>query len=214
MTPRLYLVTPADLDIDSFADRLAEALSGGDVACLLVTDEGRGEAASQKLVERLVPIAQAAGTAVLLQNDTRTAGRCRADGVHVDSGTEDLARALETFRPDGIVGVGDLRTRHDAMSVAELGVDYVFFGLLDQPEEADAHAKTLKFAAWWADVFETPCVALAGASMDSVEACAATGADFIALRGAVWNHPQGPAAAVGAANAILARHSLSVAEDG
>ncbi len=214
MHPRLYLITPVDLDTGRFPDQLAAALAGGDVACLMIADGGWGEAGFQKIAEAIVPIAQAAGTAVLLQNDSRAAGRSRADGIHVDTGAEDLKRALETFRPAGIVGVGEIRTRHDAMTVAELGVDYVFFGLIAREEDEEPHRKTLDFASWWAEMFETPCVALGGRTLAGVEATAATGADFVALRAAVWDHPEGPEAAVRAANEILARYELDQAEDG
>ncbi|WP_349358236.1 thiamine phosphate synthase [Stappia sp.] len=213
MHPRLYLITPPEPEADRLVRDVEAALSGGDVACLLIADDGRGEAAYQALAERLVPLGQAAGAAVLLHNDTRVAGRARADGVHVDSGTEDLERALKTFRPDGIVGVGDLRGRHDAMTVAELGVDYVFFGLLERSADPEPHDKTLKLAGWWTEVFETPCVALSGADFAGIETCAATGADFVAVREAVWAHPQGPQAAVAAANEILARFDLADTED-
>jgi thiamine-phosphate pyrophosphorylase len=212
--PRLYLISPIDLDPDSFPQAVEAALSGGDVACLLIADGGWGEGAAQKIAERVVPIAQAAGTAVLLQNDTRSAGRARADGVHVDAGSETLAGALETFHPNGIVGVGDIRSRHDAMQVAEMGADYVFFGLIERSEDAEVHPKTLQFADWWSEVFETPCVALCGSAFSGIGTCAATGADFVAVRGAIWNHPDGPAAAVTAANDILAHYTLASSEDG
>jgi thiamine-phosphate pyrophosphorylase len=212
--PRLYLITPEDLDIDRFPDQLAAALAGGDVACLMIADGGWGETGFQKIAERIVPMAQKAGTAVLVHNDSRTAGRSRADGIHVDTGTDDLKQALETFRPGGIVGVGDIRTRHDAMTAAELGVDYVFFGLLAREEDEEPHRKTLDFASWWAEMFETPCVALSGHALAGIETAAATGADFVAARAAIWNHPDGPEAAVRAANEILSRHQLGEVDNG
>jgi thiamine-phosphate pyrophosphorylase len=104
-----------------------------------------------------------------------------------------------------IVGAGGLKNRHEAMEAAEAGADYVFFGLLDRPDDDDAHRKTLDLGSWWADLFEPPCVLLAGRSMESVEDCAQVGADFVAVRDGVWSHPDGPAAAVTAINAILDR---------
>ena len=64
MHPRLYLISPIDLDPDSFPRAVEAALSGGDVACLLIADGGWGEGAAQKIAERVVPIAQAAGTEI------------------------------------------------------------------------------------------------------------------------------------------------------
>jgi thiamine-phosphate pyrophosphorylase len=216
--PRLYLISPRTLDPATFPDHLAEALSGGDVACLMLDNPGLSEQDFQKLAERVVPLAQKAGTAVVLRNDTRTAGRARADGVHLDTdgeeGAEDMERALETFRPDGIVGAGEIRSRHDAMTLAEAGVDYLLFGLLSLAPEAAPHDKTIQFASWWSQLFETPCVALCGTDLDGVSACAGTGADFVALREAAWDHPQGGAEAVRAANAVLQTFSLEETNEG
>ena len=94
------------------------------------------------------------------------------------------------------------------MEAGEAGADYIFFGLLDLEEGEEAHRKTIDLGAWWAELFEPPCVLLSGRSMESVEACARIGADFVAVRAAIWEHPEGPAAAIAEANAILDRVAL------
>lgn len=200
---RLFLITPPDFDAEALAGPLGEALAGGDVACLLITlDEGDGHAA-QAAAERIVPLAQDAGVAALILNDTQIAGRTRADGVQINSGLDDLKLAQESFQPDRIVGVGNIKDRHKAMELAELDTDYVFFGMLDLEEHAEAHRKTLDLAEWWAEVFEVPCVGLAGRDIASVRAVAEMKAEFVALRAGVWEHADGPKAAVERANAIL-----------
>lgn len=211
--PRLFLVTPASYTPDEFLPMLDAALAAGDVACLLVTSGGLDDVAFQKAAARMVEMGQAAGAAVLIENDTRIAGRARADGVHCGTGLADVKLAAETFKPARIVGAGGIKTRHEAMELAETGIDYVFFGLLALEESAEAHRKTLDFAEWWSELFEIPCVALAGSDLASVGPCAATGADFVALRDGVWNHSDGPAAAVRLANEALAAYELEEAEE-
>ena len=213
MHPRLFLIAPDDAEAGRFVPQLESALAGGDVACLLLTAGARGDGDLQKFVASVVPLAQAAGTAVLVQNDTHTAGRSRSDGVHIDTGVEDLKLALGTFKPTGIVGAGAIRSRHDAMELAEAGVDYVFFGRLDFPEDPEPHPKTVALAEWWAELFEIPCVAFGGSDIGSLATTARTGADFVALRRAIWNHPDGPEAAVRSANETLMTFELATAED-
>ena len=200
---RLFLITPPDFDAEAFAGPLGEALAGGDVACLLIVPGEGDESAAQSAAEKITQIAQDAGVAVLVLNDTRIAGRVRADGVQIDSGLEDLKLAQENFQPNRIVGVGNIKERHNAMELAELDTDYVFFGMLNLEEHDEPHRKTLDFADWWARVFEVPCVALAGRDIASVRPLAETRAEFVALRAGVWEHPDGPKAAVEKANAIL-----------
>ncbi|WP_181706658.1 thiamine phosphate synthase [Chthonobacter rhizosphaerae] len=200
---RLYLVTPRAIDLSAFPATLEAALAGGDVASLLIAPEVSSEAHLQRIAEALTPIAQARDVAVLVADDTRAMGRAKADGLHVEAGLEALAEAVEKFEGRSIVGAGNLKTRHEAMAAGEAGADYVMFGLLAREDDEEAHRKTLDLGAWWASLFEPPCVVLAGRTRQSVEDCAATGAEFVAVRGFVWDHPDGPAAAVAEANAIL-----------
>ncbi|NLH80749.1 MAG: thiamine phosphate synthase, partial [Phyllobacteriaceae bacterium] len=181
---RLCLVTPREVDLTTFPASLEQALAGGDVASLIVAIEGGSDMTRQRIAEILTPIAQARDVAVLIRDDTRAAGRAKADGVHVDTGLADLRDALERFHPNGIVGCGGLATRHEAMEAGETQVDYVFFGDLDRPEADEAAPRALELAEWWVPLFEPPVVLLAGATLVSVDAAAATGAEFVALRAA------------------------------
>lgn len=63
----------------------------------------------------------------------------------------------------------------------------------DQGGEAQADLETLEM---WSQFTEVPCVAIGGITPDNAKAVIDAGADFIAVSGAVWNHPEGSAAAV------------------
>ena len=60
---------------------------------------------------------------------------------------------------------------------------------------------TVERVAWWAEIFETPCVAYAGA-LEAVAPLREAGADFVALGDAVWRAPSA-AEAVSRAQALL-----------
>jgi len=201
--PRLFLVTPPDLDADEFAAKLMQALAGGDVACVLIYMPGANTKDVQAAASVLVPVIQDGGAAALVYRDTQAAGRSGADGVHVDSSLDDVKQAVESFKPERIVGTGGTKLKHDAMELAETGVDYLFFGKLDLAEKANAHDKTLSGATWWAELFETPCVAMAGNSLETLGDVAATGADFVALKDAVWQSDADISSVIADANRIL-----------
>ncbi len=201
---RLCLVTPRSIDLASFPASLEAAVAAGDVASLIIDLPTASDADRRRAADHLTPIAQGHDVAVLVRNDTRAGGRAKADGVHVDTGLADLRAALDTFHPAGIVGVGGLETRHEAMEAGETEVDYVFFGDLDRPEEPEAARRALDLAAWWTPLFEPPVVLLGGSTLPSCDEAAATGAEFVALRDAIWNDPRGPAEAVREASARLA----------
>lgn len=204
--PRLFLVTPPQFDTDDMASQIEQAFTGGDIACILIYMPGASTKAVQEAADKLVPVIQAGGAAALVYRDTQAAGRSNADGVHVDTSLEDVRLAVESFQPERIVGTGGTKLKHDAMEWAETGVDYLFFGKLDLDERDRAHEKTLAGAAWWAELFETPCVALAGNTLDTLAEVAATGADFVALKDAAWRSEAAISEVVTRANDILEAH--------
>ncbi|MDN3720793.1 thiamine phosphate synthase [Roseibium salinum] len=186
--------------------KLKQAFSGGDIACVMIYMPGAGTKDIQAAATTLVPVIQEGGAAAIVYQDTQAAGRSGADGVHVDTSLDDLKLAVESFQPEKIVGTGGTKLKHDAMEWAETGVDYIFFGKLDLEEEENAHPRTLSSAEWWAELFQTPCVALAGNSIDTLGDVAATGADFVALKDAVWQSGADISTVISEANRILEAH--------
>lgn len=201
--PRIFLITPPEFDAADLAGKLKQAFTGGDIACVMIYMPGAGTKDIQAAAATLVPVIQEGGAAAIVYQDTQAAGRSGADGVHVDTSLDDLKLAVESFQPEKIVGTGGTKLKHDAMEWAETGVDYIFFGRLALAEEENAHPRTLSSAAWWAELFQTPCVALAGNSIDTLGEVAATGADFVALKDAVWQSGADISTVISEANRIL-----------
>ncbi len=199
---RLVLIVPEADEPQALAGLLQAALSGGDVASVIVPQYASDEQVFQKRAELLLPIIQEAGAAGLIAGDSRIAGRVKADGLHVMAAAE-LEDAIEKFTPKLIVGAGGAADRHHALEVGELRPDYIFFGKLDGDIKPEAHPKNLALAEWWASMVEIPCIVLGGTEVESVVPVAETGAEFVALRAAVFSHPQGPAEAVRLVNGLL-----------
>ncbi|MCW5698177.1 MAG: thiamine phosphate synthase [Bauldia sp.] len=208
--PRLCLVTPGLAEPRALAAAVEAALAGGDVASLIIAAEGASAAALQRIAEIVVPVATARGVAALVAGEASVALRTKADGVHVETGVADLRAALARLHPKGIVGAGGIASRHDAMTLGEAGPDYVFFGRLDGDDAPSVHDRALDLAAWWAELFEIPAILMAGSVVASVGEAAAARVEFVALRRAVWDHPDGPGAAVAEANRLL-RHPADAA---
>ncbi len=202
-TNRLYLFTPplAGSDIAEFAALLADVLSAGDVACVLARLAPGAEGDAEKIVSRLVETAARAEAALLVENDARLAARAGADGAHIHGLGEALDDALKSLKPERIVGAGLLRSRDDAMVAGEKGVDYVMFGEPRGDGFVPPMEQTVERIAWWAEIFEPPCVGFA-ARLGDIAPLAAAGADFIALGEAIWR-AEAPAEALAQAQAAL-----------
>jgi len=187
--PRLYLATPLLGDVAGFMNRMVDAVEAADIAAVLLRLGPADERTLINRVKTLAPAIQERGVAVLLDGQAHLVARSGADGAHV-SGSGAASAALEALKPDRIVGVGGLHSRHDAMVVSEAGADYVLFGEPDATGRRPRLEAIVERLEWWAEVFEPPCVGHAQ-SLFEVEALAASGADFILLGDAVWDDPRG-----------------------
>lgn len=201
---QLYLISPLEVDGD-FPARLEEALSTAPIAAFQfrVKDVDQHEAA--RLAEPLQEICARLDVAFIVNDSIALAKRIKADGVHLGQEDGDPAEARGQLGRDAQIGVTCHNSRHLAMEAAEAGADYVAFGAYFPTTTKDVkHQADLETLEMWSRFTEVPCVAIGGLTPENAKAVVEAGADFIAVSGAVWNHPDGPAAAVKAFNALLA----------
>jgi thiamine-phosphate pyrophosphorylase len=195
---RLYLVTGLVAEPEEIAPALAAALVGIDIAAVLLRLATADDRILAERVEVIAPIVQQRHAALVLDGHPALVARTGADGAHL-TGIDALTQSLPGLKPKHIAGAGGLRTRHDAMLAAEAGADYVMFG---EPAAGRSIASVVERIAWWAEVFEPPCVGFA-ANFDEVGALAAAGADFVAVGDFIWNDARGPKAAISDATTCL-----------
>lgn len=195
---RLYLITPPEIaDLEAFAADLEAALDAGDVAALQVRLKPASDEAIRAATRRLAPIAQARGVAVILNDRPDLARELGCDGVHVGQGDASLAEARRILGPDAMIGVTCHDSLHLAMEAAEGGADYVAFGaFFPTTTKETTHRPEPDLLTGWQEGMEVPCVAIGGIDAGNARGLSEAGADFVAVSGAVWNHPKGPAAGV------------------
>lgn len=202
-TCRLYLVTPPRLDPGGFAEVLARALDAGDVACLQLRLKDAPRDAVERATEALMPVCHARDVAFILNDDAALAVSLGCDGAHLgqDDGDHAAARLL---LGDRTLGITCHASRHLAMRAGESGADYVAFGAFfpTNTKEVLHHAEP-EILQWWSGVMEIPSVAIGGITAANCAPLVQAGADFLAVVGAVWNHPDGPDAGVRAMNAAI-----------
>jgi thiamine-phosphate pyrophosphorylase len=205
---RLYLITPPVLDPVPFAGLLAAALDADDVAAVQLRLKGAEDDAWQRAIDVLRPVCQSRGVAFLLNDRADLVGGTGCDGVHV--GQDDLpARdARRLLGPDLTLGVTCKGSRDLAMQAGEDGADYVAFGAF-YPSETKAVTALLdpEILAWWSEMMELPSCAIGGITAENCSPLVRAGVDFLAVVGAVWSHPDGPAARVKALNAAIRQAS-------
>ena len=162
-------------------DRLSAAMAAVPIASVLIRPRP-GNKLSAGEVKPLVDAAQDAGVAAVIYEDAQLARVLRADGVHVPSSLTMLAaydEARSIVGAGAIVGVDAGASRHGAMEAGEAGADYVAFGR--PPADAEDYETREDLIAWWAEIFEIPCVAFDVDTAEEAGMAAGAGADFAAL---------------------------------
>lgn len=201
---QLYLISPTDVSGD-FPSRLEEALAAGPVAAFQFRLKGFDQHKAAELAAPLQEVCAAHDVAFIVNDSIALAKRIKADGVHLGQGDGDPREARAELGKDAQIGVTCHNSRHLAMEAAEAGADYVAFGAFYPTNTKEVqHMAEIETLELWSQFTEVPCVAIGGITPDNARPLVEAGADFLAVSGAVWNHPQGPAAAIKAFNALLA----------
>ena len=207
---RLYLITPPAIELESFAPRLEAALDAGDVACVQLRLKGADDDALRRAGERLLPLCRERGVPLLVNDRPDLAAALGADGVHVGADDASYADARACVGEQATVGVSCYDSRHLAVEAAEAGADYVAFGAFFPTATKTPRARAdVDLLEWWQDLMVVPCVAIGGITAANCAPLVAGGADFLAVVGGVWSHPQGPAAGVCAINRAIASAEAS-----
>jgi thiamine-phosphate pyrophosphorylase len=201
---RLYLITPPRFEPKTFSDTLKRALDAGDVASIQLRLKDVGDEEILRAGEALLPVAQRAGVAFILNDRPDLAARMGADGVHVGQEDASYMDARAAMGRDRIVGVTCHNSRHLAVEAAEAGADYVAFGAFfpTQTKEPKTRAEP-ELLQWWSGTMVVPCVAIGGITVENCSILIEADTDFLAVAAGVWDYPQGPAAAVTAFNALF-----------
>jgi thiamine-phosphate pyrophosphorylase len=206
-TTRLYLITPPAFDPDRFARDLEAALDGGDVACVQLRLKEVDDAAIRRAARVLQPIVQGRGVAFVMNDRPDLAGELDCDGVHVGEEDWPYDEARRRVGPDRIVGVTCGASRHRALVAAEAGAEYVAFGaFFPSGTKAAKHHADPEILRDWSETTVVPCCAIGGITQENCGPLVEAGADFLAVIGAIWAHPNGPKAAVADFNAVFASY--------
>ena len=169
---QLYLISPLDVG-GAFPDRLREALQAGPVAAFQFRVKNVDLAEAARLAAPLQAICDEFDVAFIVNDDVALAQRLGADGVHLGQGDDSL------------------KVARDALG------NYVAFGAFFPTETKETQYRPeLDLVRWWSEMMEIPSVAIGGITPENCQPLIDAGADFLAVCGAVWNDPAGPAEAV------------------
>ena len=201
---QLYLITPPKIVVPDFLATFRQALEGGTVAALQLRLKDVADDEILKAAEALLPVCEEADVALIINDRADLAKKTGAEGVHLGQTDGSVAEARKLLGADRTIGVTCHDSRHLAMEAGEAGADYVAFGAFYPTTTKDAPAQAEpEILSWWTALSELPCVAIGGITPENGAPLVEAGADFLAVSAGVWNHADGPAAAVKAFNRLF-----------
>ncbi|MEY4873113.1 MAG: hypothetical protein RLZZ563_2443 [Pseudomonadota bacterium] len=191
--PQIYLITPPEFDLDTFPDRLAAVLDATDIACLRLALATRDEDRVMRAADALRQVAHARDVAIVIEKHVLMVERLGLDGVHLTDGARSIRKVRKDL-PDAIIGAHCGVTRHEGISAAENGADYVAFGPLVASPLGDGSVADHDLFQWWSEMIEVPVVAEGALTVDLVEKFGPV-TDFFGIGEEVWRSDD-PAAAI------------------
>ena len=183
--PQLYLITPPELDLTTYADTLARVLDAHPAACVRLALSSKDEDVLSRAADTLRVVTDAREVALVISDHILLAERLGLDGVHLSDAARSVRHARKVLGPDAIVGSFCAGSRHDGMSAGEAGADYVAFGPVQATALNDGETAEMEMFQWWSDVIEVPCVA-EGQLDAAMIAKLAPMTDFFGIGDEIW----------------------------
>lgn len=183
--PQIYLISPAEIDLESFPDQMARMLDAVEIACIRIALAAKDEDTIGRAADALRAVAHERDVAVVIETHFRIAERHGLDGVHLTDGAKSIRDARKLLGPDAIVGTFCGTSRHDGMNAGEAGADYVAFGPVGATALGAGLPAHRDLFAWWSEMIEVPVVAEGGLT-DALVMDYAPVTDFFGIGEEIW----------------------------
>lgn len=182
--PQIYLITPPDIDLDVFPDRLAAVLDATEIACLRLSMATKDEDRILRAGDALRELAHARDVAIVIERHVLMVERLGLDGVHLTDGARSIRKVRKDL-PDAIIGAFCGNTRHEGLTAGENGADYVAFGPVGTSTLGDGSRAEHDLFAWWSEMIEVPVVAEGALTAELVERFGPV-TDFFGVGEEIW----------------------------
>lgn len=183
--PQIYLITPPEFDTEVFPDRLAAVLDGADIACVRLALASHDEDRVARAADALREVTHARDVALVIERHVLLVERLGLDGVHLTDGARSVRKVRKDLGNDAIIGAFCGTTRHEGITAAEAGADYVAFGPVGATPLGDGSRADYDLFEWWSEMIEVPVVAEGALTADLIEKLGPV-TDFFGLGDEIW----------------------------
>ena len=190
---KLYIISPANININEFPSSLEEVLKTGLVACFQLRLKNLNDQELINISKVLKPICNKFDVPFILNDRLDLANKIGADGVHLGEDDSSILDARKLLGPKAIIGASCYNSKHLAMQAAEQGANYIAFGAFFETKTKKTKTKAvISLIEDWVLISDIPCVAIGGIDSKNCHELIEAGVDFIAVIGAIWNNKDSP----------------------
>ncbi len=200
--PQIYLISPPSFELARFSEQLARVLDVVDVACVRLDLASRDEDTLSRASDALREVTFSRQVALVISDHQVLAERMGLDGVHLTDASKSVRTARKALGNDAIVGSFCGASRHDGITSADAGADYVSFGPIGQSGLGDGAQAEFELFEWWSQMIEVPVVAEGGLTEDAIRTVAPF-TDFFGVGDEIWR-AEDPLEALHALQAAMA----------
>jgi thiamine-phosphate pyrophosphorylase len=183
--PQIYLVTPAEFELSIFSDKLQRVLDVTEIACVRLAMATRDEVRIARAADALREVMHQRDIALVIAEHQGMVERLGLDGVHLLDGSRNVRAVRKSLGSDAIIGAFCGTSKHDGMTAAESGADYVAFGPVGATGLGDGSVAELDLFEWWSEMIEVPVVAEGALTTGTIGDLAAV-TDFLGIGDEIW----------------------------
>ena len=186
MKSKLYIVSPAEFEIEEFSDELKLILDSIEISCFRLALSTQNENVIAKTADVTRDICHSRDVAIVIKDHFLFVEKHGLDGVHLSDGSRNVRKARKNLVKDSIVGAFCGNSKHDGLTAGEAGADYISFGPLSKTTLKDGTTAQNDLFKWWSTMIEIPVVAEGNLNKKVIDGLE-NDTDFFAFGDELWN---------------------------
>ena len=186
MKSKLYIVSPAEFEIEKFSDELKLILDSIEISCFRLALSTQNENVIAKTADVTRDICHSRDVAIVIKDHFLFVEKHGLDGVHLSDGSRNVRKARKNLVKDSIVGAFCGNSKHDGLTAGEAGADYISFGPLSKTTLKDGTIAQNDLFKWWSTMIEIPVVAEGNLNKKVIYSLE-NYTDFFAFGDELWN---------------------------
>jgi thiamine-phosphate pyrophosphorylase len=187
---KLYIVSPAELEIERFSEDLKLILDTVEVSCFRLALSTFDENIIARVADMTRYICHSRDVAIVIEDHFLFVKKHGLDGVHLSDGPRNVRKVRKDLGKELIVGAFCGNSKHNGITAGEAGADYVSFGPLSKTILKDGSIANPDLFAWWSKIIEIPVIAEGGLNKKVINNVKNV-TDFLAFGDELWraNNP-------------------------